>query len=124
MKPTLIVLLVEVVGSLWSKIIWRSIHFTTLTALGPNFEQIVPFLSRYQTNNASAVLTTIANIQPKDSSGGGGETREAFVNKMAEEMLSKLPPDYNPFEVIRYLFVPLLKKPLAASVTFTQSFLP
>ncbi|KAL5105018.1 hypothetical protein TcWFU_009077 [Taenia crassiceps] len=53
----------------------------------------------YQTNNASAVLTTIANIQPKDSSGVGGETREAFVNKMAKEMLSKLPPDYNPFEV-------------------------
>eukprot|EP00108_Taenia_solium_P009032 TsM_000496300 transcript=TsM_000496300 gene=TsM_000496300 len=53
----------------------------------------------YQTNNASAVLTTIANIQPKDGSGGGSETREAFVNKMAEEMLSKLPPDYNPFEV-------------------------
>ncbi|VDM30983.1 unnamed protein product [Hydatigera taeniaeformis] len=53
----------------------------------------------YQTNNASAVLTTIANIQPKDSSGGGGETREAFVSKMAEEMLSKLPSDYNPFEV-------------------------
>ncbi|EUB55933.1 Dynein heavy chain 5, axonemal [Echinococcus granulosus] len=52
-----------------------------------------------QTNNALAVLTTIANIQPKDSSGGGGETRETFVNKMAEEMLSKLPPDYNPFEV-------------------------
>ncbi|VDO02268.1 unnamed protein product [Rodentolepis nana] len=54
---------------------------------------------RYQTNNASSVLTTIANIQPKDGSSGGGETRESFVSKMAEEMLSKLPSDYNPFEV-------------------------
>ena len=46
-----------------------------------------------------AVLTTIANVQPKDSSGEGGDTRESFVSKMASEMLSKLPPDYNPFEV-------------------------
>uniref|UniRef100_A0A5K3EWX0 Dynein, axonemal, heavy chain 5 n=1 Tax=Mesocestoides corti TaxID=53468 RepID=A0A5K3EWX0_MESCO len=53
----------------------------------------------YQTNNASAVLLMISNIQPKDSSVGGTETRESLVKKMAEEMLSKVPPDYNPFEV-------------------------
>ncbi len=56
-------------------------------------------LIRYQTNNASLVLNTIVNIQPKDSSGGGSETRETIVYRMAEEMQAKLPEDYNPFEV-------------------------
>uniref|UniRef100_A0A183SJY9 Dynein axonemal heavy chain 3 n=2 Tax=Schistocephalus solidus TaxID=70667 RepID=A0A183SJY9_SCHSO len=53
----------------------------------------------YQTNSSSAMLTTIINIQPKDSSGGGTETRESVVYRLASEMESKLPPDYNPFEV-------------------------
>ncbi|KAL3320549.1 Dynein heavy chain 8, axonemal [Cichlidogyrus casuarinus] len=53
----------------------------------------------YQTNNANAMLTTIVNIQPKDSAGGGGETREDVVYRLADDMLSKLPSDYNPFEV-------------------------
>lgn len=39
------------------------------------------------------------NIQPKDSSGGGGETREAVVFRLADDMLGKLPPDYIPHEV-------------------------
>ena len=39
------------------------------------------------------------NIQPKDSGGGGGETREAVVYRQADEMLDKLPGDYIPFEV-------------------------
>lgn len=39
------------------------------------------------------------NIQPKDSSGGSGETREATVYRLADDMLGKLPKDYIPFEV-------------------------
>ena len=39
------------------------------------------------------------NIQPKDSSGGSGETRESLVARQASEMLDKLPVDYVPFEV-------------------------
>jgi len=39
------------------------------------------------------------NIQPKDSSAGGGETRESIVRKQANDMLSKLPADYLPHEV-------------------------
>ena len=39
------------------------------------------------------------SIQPKDSSGSGGETRESKVNKMAGDMLEKLPSDYIPHEV-------------------------
>lgn len=48
---------------------------------------------------AKDILDTIMNIQPKDSSGGGGETREAIVFRLADDMLGKLPPDYIPHEV-------------------------
>nr|XP_023422402.1 LOW QUALITY PROTEIN: dynein heavy chain 8, axonemal [Cavia porcellus] len=53
----------------------------------------------YQSNTASGVLETITNIQPKESGGGAGETREAIVYRLSEDMLSKLPPDYVPHEV-------------------------
>lgn len=53
----------------------------------------------YQSNFAKEVLDTIMSIQPKDSGSGGGETRETVVYRLAEEMLSKLPPDYVPYEV-------------------------
>lgn len=45
------------------------------------------------------MLDTILSIQPKDSSSGGGETREAVVARLADDMLEKLPNDYAPFEV-------------------------
>jgi dynein heavy chain len=45
------------------------------------------------------MLETIMNIQTKDSGGGGGETRESIVYKLADDMLEKLPPDYVPHEV-------------------------
>lgn len=53
----------------------------------------------YQSNTASDVLETITNIQPKESGGGVGETREAIVYRLSEDMLSKLPPNYVPHEV-------------------------
>jgi dynein heavy chain len=54
----------------------------------------------YQTNTAKTVLDTILNIQPKESSGGAsGETREAVVHRIAQDMLDKLPPDYIAHEV-------------------------
>uniref|UniRef100_A0A3B4BEF3 Dynein, axonemal, heavy chain 5 n=1 Tax=Periophthalmus magnuspinnatus TaxID=409849 RepID=A0A3B4BEF3_9GOBI len=53
----------------------------------------------YQTNLANQTLSTIINIQPKDSGGGAGETRESSVQRLASEMLEKLPPDYIPHEV-------------------------
>ena len=48
---------------------------------------------------ANDMLETIVNIQPKDSGGSGGETRESVVYKQADDMLSKLPSDYVPHEV-------------------------
>ncbi|KAG7229074.1 hypothetical protein INR49_013193 [Caranx melampygus] len=53
----------------------------------------------YQTNTSAEVLDTITNIQPKESAGGSGETRESIVYSMAEDMLEKLPPNYVPHEV-------------------------
>ena len=53
----------------------------------------------YQSNTAKEGLNTILSIQPKDSSSGGGETRESIVRRQAGEMLEKLPPDYVPHEV-------------------------
>lgn len=55
--------------------------------------------TRYQTNTSAEVLDTITNIQPKESAGGSGETRESIVHSMAEDMLEKLPPNYVPHEV-------------------------
>jgi len=49
------------------------------------------------------VLDTILSIQPKDS-GGGGETRETVVYRLAEEFLSKLPRNYVDFEVTCTVF--------------------
>uniref|UniRef100_A0A8C3R483 Dynein heavy chain 8, axonemal n=1 Tax=Cyanoderma ruficeps TaxID=181631 RepID=A0A8C3R483_9PASS len=56
----------------------------------------------YQINLANETFSTIVSIQPKDSSARGGETREAVVRRLADEMLEKLPPDYNPHEVCPY----------------------
>ena len=53
----------------------------------------------YQTNTANTTLGMIVNIQPKESSGGGGETREQNVYRQATEMLEKIPPNFVKFEV-------------------------
>eukprot|EP00049_Salpingoeca_infusionum_P010530 m.182232 g.182232 ORF g.182232 m.182232 type:complete len:2544 (-) comp14667_c0_seq7:2478-10109(-) len=53
----------------------------------------------YMTNTAKGVLSTIVDIQPKESSGGGGETREDVVIRLCKEFLQKLPDDFIPHEV-------------------------
>ncbi|KAJ8938536.1 hypothetical protein NQ318_016906 [Aromia moschata] len=53
----------------------------------------------YQTNTTVAMFDQMLAIQPKESGGGGGESRESVVTRQAKDMLSKLPKDYDPFEV-------------------------
>ncbi|BFZ13509.1 hypothetical protein BsWGS_16546 [Bradybaena similaris] len=52
----------------------------------------------YQSVTAKSILDTILSIQPKDSSSGGGETRESMVYKFCDDVLNKMPVDYDPFE--------------------------
>ena len=61
--------------------------------------RIIINYNRYQSTTAKRCLDEIVNIQPKDSAAGGGETRESIVRRQADDMLSKLPPDYIPHEV-------------------------
>nr|XP_036233287.1 dynein heavy chain 5, axonemal isoform X1 [Bactrocera oleae] len=53
----------------------------------------------YQINSAKGILDTILSVQPKEGGGGGGETRESIVYQLADDMLRKLPPQYNAYEV-------------------------
>uniref|UniRef100_A0A1B6CZR9 AAA+ ATPase domain-containing protein n=2 Tax=Clastoptera arizonana TaxID=38151 RepID=A0A1B6CZR9_9HEMI len=53
----------------------------------------------YQSSTTTSLLETIVSIQPKEAGSGGGESRESVVTRLTEEMLSKLPKDYDPFEV-------------------------
>ena len=62
---------------------------------------------RYQSSVAKSCLSTILSIQPKDSAVSGGETRENVVQRLADDMLDKLPPYYLRHEV-RLLFTLIL----------------
>merc|ERR1719478_59642 len=48
----------------------------------------------FRTAQTTNVLSTILDISPKDSGGGGGESREDVVLRIVAELESKLPPDY------------------------------
>ncbi len=50
----------------------------------------------YRTEESKGILATILDIQPKESSGTGGETREDKVMKIADNLLAKTPADFNP----------------------------
>ncbi|XP_055377517.1 dynein axonemal heavy chain 5 [Condylostylus longicornis] len=53
----------------------------------------------YQINTAKGILDTILSVQPKEGGNTGGETRESIVYQLAADMLRKLPPPYNAYEV-------------------------
>ena len=48
-----------------------------------------------QTKESTNMLETVMSIQPKDSGGGTGETREETVKRLATDLLSKLPDDFD-----------------------------
>ncbi|TPX71761.1 hypothetical protein SpCBS45565_g00838 [Spizellomyces sp. 'palustris'] len=48
-----------------------------------------------QTKESQQMLDTIMSIQPKDSNTGTGETREEVVKRIANDLLSKLPEDFD-----------------------------
>ncbi|KNE55648.1 hypothetical protein AMAG_01535 [Allomyces macrogynus ATCC 38327] len=48
-----------------------------------------------QTKQSQSMLETILSIQPKDSGSGTGETREDVVKRIANDLLSKLPDDFD-----------------------------
>ncbi|RZC33299.1 AAA 9 and/or MT domain containing protein, partial [Asbolus verrucosus] len=53
----------------------------------------------YQTNTIADMFYRMVSIQPKESGSGGGETREDAVIRQAHDMLDKMPPNYDPYEV-------------------------
>ncbi|XP_049886262.1 dynein axonemal heavy chain 8 [Pectinophora gossypiella] len=53
----------------------------------------------YQRAVVQDLLDTILSIQPKESGGGSGESREASVYRQSKEMLDKVPSNYDPHEV-------------------------
>jgi len=54
---------------------------------------------RYQTNTTQTVLDTIISVQPKEAGAIDEEPREVVVTRQAKEMLEKVPPLYDMFEV-------------------------
>ncbi|XP_036366495.1 dynein heavy chain 5, axonemal-like [Octopus sinensis] len=70
-----------------------------IAELSFSFLSPVKELGRYSSNTAQSILDTILNIQPKDSSSGSGETREAIVYNISNDMLESLPADYVMFDV-------------------------
>ncbi|KAJ3166591.1 Dynein heavy chain 5, axonemal [Geranomyces variabilis] len=48
-----------------------------------------------QTKESQQMLDTIMSIQPKDSNTGSGETREDVVKRIANDLLGKLPEDFD-----------------------------
>lgn len=49
------------------------------------------------------MIDTIIQTRPKDSSAGGGKTREEVVQDQSKEYLLKIPTDYNMLEVLELL---------------------
>ncbi|XP_052128978.1 dynein axonemal heavy chain 8-like [Frankliniella occidentalis] len=52
----------------------------------------------YQTSMTTRTLSTIVSVQPKESSGGGGDTREQVVTRLVQGMQASLPSDYDGFQ--------------------------
>ncbi|KAK0165144.1 hypothetical protein PV328_003692, partial [Microctonus aethiopoides] len=115
--------LLNTIAKLWFSELLFDSEFTFYRGYGVlNFKQVTEYLSNidamptadppqvyglhrnaditYQSRMTQEVLDTIISVQPKDSATGAlSETREMNVARQAKEMLGKLPPAYDPFEV-------------------------
>jgi len=49
----------------------------------------------FRNKQTNELLTTIIDTQPKTSGGAGGLTREEVAVKIADDLLAKMPPEYN-----------------------------
>ncbi|XP_044594901.1 dynein axonemal heavy chain 8 [Cotesia glomerata] len=67
----------------------------------------------YQSRTTQEILDIIISVQPKESGGTGtGETREMIVSRQAKDMLNKLPPAYDPFDVKARLQIMGITQPM------------
>ncbi|KAL4479549.1 hypothetical protein ABPG72_018535, partial [Tetrahymena utriculariae] len=57
----------------------------------------------FRLKESKEMVNTIINTRPKDSSIGGGKTREEIVQDQSKDMLKNLPPDYNETEVREFI---------------------
>jgi len=48
----------------------------------------------YRLKEATEMIATIVETQPKDSGGGGGKSMDEIVKEQALELLEKMPPDF------------------------------
>ena len=48
----------------------------------------------FRVKEVNEMVTTLTETQPKQSSGGSGQSRESVVNEKCVELLSKFPKDY------------------------------
>jgi len=53
----------------------------------------------FRLKESTEMINTVMETRPKDSSGGGGKTREEIVQEKARELTLKIPPDYVDLEV-------------------------
>lgn len=53
----------------------------------------------FRLKESNEMILTIMETRPKESSSGGGKTREELVQDKAKEILQKMPADYNLVDV-------------------------
>ena len=63
-------------------------------------DNTVIYYLRYHINTSKSILQTILSMQPRDGGQTSGESREAIVYRLAQDMLDKLPQDYVQHEVM------------------------
>lgn len=74
----------------------------------------------FQTQETSYLITTILDVQPRVSSGGGGKSNDEIVYELADSILSKLPDKLDIEKAPQSLFEPDSKGRLNSLTTVLQ----